>query len=81
VLIAACFDGENILTSTLDLNDSGRGKFDFDVVGHYNRPDVFRLIVNQAPAPAVVTQRWGDLQTSDAAAQNGRQRMCSTAGP
>src|SRR5439155_17401244 len=53
VLAGPCFDGETILTATLDLNDIGRGKFDFDVVGHYNRPDVFRLIVNEAPAPAV----------------------------
>jgi len=45
VLAGPCFDGETILTAMLDLNDIGRGKFDFDVVGHYNRPDVFRLIV------------------------------------
>ena len=31
-----------------------RGKFDFDVVGHYARPDVFRLHVNEESRPVVV---------------------------
>lgn len=56
VLAGPNFDGETILTATLDLNDIGRGKFDFDVAGHYSRPDVFKLIVNEAPAPAVVAK-------------------------
>ncbi|HEX8013009.1 MAG TPA: nitrilase-related carbon-nitrogen hydrolase [Casimicrobiaceae bacterium] len=56
VLAGPHFDGETILTATLDLNDIGRGKFDFDVAGHYSRPDVFKLIVNEAPAPAVVAK-------------------------
>ena len=41
--------GETILTADLDLREIGRGKFDFDVAGHYSRPDVFKLIVNEAP--------------------------------
>jgi nitrilase len=56
VLTGPHFDGETILTAALDLNDIGRGKFDFDVVGHYGRPDVFQLIVNEAPTPAVVAK-------------------------
>jgi nitrilase len=54
VLAGPHFDGETILTATLDLDDIGRGKFDFDVAGHYSRPDVFQLIVNEAPMRAVV---------------------------
>ena len=54
VLAGPHFGGETILTATLDLNDIGRGKFDFDVAGHYSRPDVFQLIVNEAPMLAVV---------------------------
>jgi len=56
VLAGPHFDGETILTADLDLNDIGRGKFDFDVVGHYCRPDVFQLTVNEAPTPGVVVK-------------------------
>jgi nitrilase len=38
----------------LDLGKIAEGKYDFDVVGHYARPDVFRLSVNEQPMPAVV---------------------------
>jgi nitrilase len=57
VLAGPHFDGETILTADLDLNEIARGKYDFDVVGHYARPDVFRLIVNERPAIPV---SWAD---------------------
>ncbi len=56
VLAGPDFNGESILTADLDLAEIGRGKFDFDVAGHYSRPDVFQLHVNESPAPAVVTK-------------------------
>jgi nitrilase len=37
------------------MGDVARGKYDFDVVGHYARPDVFRLHVNERPQPCVVS--------------------------
>ncbi|HVN06312.1 MAG TPA: carbon-nitrogen hydrolase family protein, partial [Bryobacteraceae bacterium] len=40
-------DGETILTAELDLADLARGKYDLDVTGHYARPDIFRLIVDE----------------------------------
>ena len=48
-LAGPLFDKEGILLSDLDLAEVVRGKFDFDVVGHYARPDVFHLIVNERP--------------------------------
>jgi nitrilase len=57
VLAGPHFDEETILTAPLDLNEIGRGKFDFDVAGHYSRPDVFQLIVNEAPARPVVARK------------------------
>ncbi|HVT38848.1 MAG TPA: nitrilase-related carbon-nitrogen hydrolase [Gemmatimonadaceae bacterium] len=57
VLAGPHFQGETILTAALDLDDIGRGKFDFDVAGHYSRPDVFQLIVNEAPARPVVAKQ------------------------
>ena len=38
-----------VLFADLDMGDVARGKFDFDVVGHYARPDVFQLTVNEEP--------------------------------
>ena len=54
VLAGPAFDGETMLIADLDLGDIGRGKFDFDVAGHYARPDVFTLTVNETPMKAVV---------------------------
>jgi nitrilase len=44
---------ECILTAELDRADLARAKFDFDVVGHYARPDVFRLEVHEQPRKSV----------------------------
>ncbi|CAM5216610.1 Nitrilase OS=Ureibacillus acetophenoni OX=614649 GN=SAMN05877842_10697 PE=3 SV=1 [Ureibacillus acetophenoni] len=46
-LVEPVFGKEEILYADLDLNDITRGHFDFDVVGHYNRRDIFKLIVNE----------------------------------
>lgn len=56
VLAGPHFAGETILTAALDLHDTGRGTFDFDVTGHSCGPDICQLIVNEVPTPAVVTK-------------------------
>jgi len=48
------YDQEGTLFADLDLAEIARSKFDFDVTGHYARPDVFKLTVNEKPALPVV---------------------------
>jgi nitrilase len=45
---------ECVLSADLDRAELARAKFDFDVVGHYSRPDVFRLEVNEHPMKSVI---------------------------
>jgi nitrilase len=54
ILAGPDYEKECILTAEIDLGDIARGKYDLDVVGHYARPDIFRLHVNESPMPAVV---------------------------
>jgi predicted amidohydrolase len=47
------FESAAVLVAEVDLDDTVRGKYDLDVVGHYARPDVFQLFVNERPQAAV----------------------------
>ena len=57
VLAGPDFDGECVLTAEIDLAEIARGKYDFDAVGHYARPDVFQLQVNEAVAAPVAFRK------------------------
>jgi nitrilase len=54
VLAGPKFGEEAILIAEIDRQDIARGKYDFDVTGHYARPDVFRLEVDERPMRPVV---------------------------
>ena len=47
VLEGPLYNREGILFSELDMGEVIRSRVDFDPVGHYARPDVFQLIVNE----------------------------------
>jgi nitrilase len=53
VLAGPDYSGETILYADIDPAEVLRGKYDFDVAGHYARPDVFSLSVNVARQRAV----------------------------
>ena len=56
VLAGPLYDQEGGLFAELDLGEIVRSKLDFDVVGHYSRPDVFQLTVNESPQPSVMVK-------------------------
>ncbi len=53
VLAGPLYDQEGMLVADLDLSALPRSKFDFDVVGHYARPDIFQLTVRAVPSTSV----------------------------
>jgi len=64
-------EGESILTAEIDLKQIVRGKYDLDVVGHYARPDIFQLHVDESPKRAVsVTNEMSADAVEHAAAES-----------
>lgn len=61
ILAGPNFEGPCILSADLDLDEIPRSKYDLDVVGHYARPDIFRLYVNTQPLPPVVASSNGGV--------------------
>ncbi|WHS57812.1 carbon-nitrogen hydrolase family protein [Pseudomonas sp. G2-4] len=42
-----------LLTAEIDTDELVRARYDYDVVGHYARPDVFELVVDERAKPGV----------------------------
>lgn len=75
VLAGPIYDKEAVITADIDLSDTIRGKYDLDVVGHYARPDIFKLSVDKTPKQSVAYHNTLDDQRifenqSEAPAQN-----------
>jgi nitrilase len=52
VLAGPVYNREELLVATIDRDDVVRGRYDLDVIGHYARPDVFTLTVDEGSPPA-----------------------------
>jgi nitrilase len=48
-VVEPVWDKEAVIVADLDLGAIPASRLDFDVVGHYARPDVFELIVHEGP--------------------------------
>lgn len=46
-----------LIAARIDLSELAKARYDFDVVGHYSRPDVFSLSVDEKPKAAVIFQK------------------------
>jgi nitrilase len=65
VLAGPDYDSESIIVADIDLGDIARAKYDFDVVGHYARPDIFRLTVDARPRESVTFIQAGEAERSE----------------
>jgi nitrilase len=72
VLAGPAFDGEAILTAEIDRGEIARARLDFDPVGHYARPDVFQLVVDESPKAPVSFER---APQAPAAKRPARRRL------
>lgn len=54
LIVEPVYGEETILYAELDLDQIAESQFDFDVTGHYARPDVFQLSVNEKAQKNVV---------------------------
>jgi nitrilase len=52
-LAGPLYGEEGLLVADLPLSRLAEARFDFDPVGHYNRPDVFTLLVDERSRPAM----------------------------
>lgn len=53
ILAGPLYDQEGLISAQIDLDDLVKARYDLDPVGHYSRPDIFKLSVNEKENPAV----------------------------
>jgi nitrilase len=53
ILAGPLLGGAGLLTAQINTDDLVKARYDYDVVGHYARPDVFELTVDERAKPGV----------------------------
>lgn len=57
ILAGPLYNEEGLITAQIDLSELVKARYDFDVVGHYSRPDVFELHVDERVKSSVVYRK------------------------
>lgn len=55
ILAGPLWNEAGLVAASVDLADLPRARYDFDVVGHYSRPDIFRLTIDEAERAGVTS--------------------------
>ena len=71
VLAGPLYDEEGLLFAEIDLDQVTRGRYDFDVSGHYSRPDIFTLTVDTRARQPV---EWRSEETAESVDPLGGDR-------
>jgi len=53
VLAGPLYNDNGLIWASIDLDDIIKARYDMDPVGHYSRPDIFKLSVDEQERPAV----------------------------
>jgi nitrilase len=53
VLAGPLFDREGLISASINLEDIIKARYDMDPTGHYSRPDIFKLSVDEGERPPV----------------------------
>lgn len=55
VLAGPLYNEEGLISARIDLDDIIKARYDMDPAGHYSRPDIFKLSVDEQERPPVTT--------------------------
>jgi len=72
-------ESEAILVAEIDRAQIVRGKYDLDVVGHYARPDIFQLQVDERPKCPVTTLAEAGKRSPAQDVERGPERVVKSA--
>lgn len=53
IIAGPIYNEERLISAEIDLNDIVKARYDMDQAGHYSRPDIFKLMVNEQERPPV----------------------------
>ncbi|MGA9574877.1 MAG: carbon-nitrogen hydrolase family protein [Lysobacterales bacterium] len=55
VLAGPIYNQESLISAEIDLDDIIKARYDMDPTGHYSRPDIFKLTIDEEERPPVST--------------------------